>query len=222
MMRALLLAFVAACSSGPKGDPGAKGDPGLQGGPGPPGPTGAIGAPGPAGGPPGPSGPAGPAGATGPAGPMGVAGTPGGPIGPTGPIGPAGGFHVVDGNGVVRGKLVTFGGNVIIFRDDAGAVWSVDTANGKLLTCSLYFATNDCTGPAQMDPTIVNKMCESGGTLYKATLPIEVVTVQSQSYGTSTCYPLGPSGPTGITDPKMAAQVVGPSPTPIPLPFAIQ
>ena len=52
----LLLALVAGCGQGPKGDPGSAGPPGPKGDPGPTGATGPVGPPGP----PGPQGEQGP------------------------------------------------------------------------------------------------------------------------------------------------------------------
>src|SRR5205085_344361 len=107
--------------------------------------TGAMGAPGPT----GPPGATGIAGATGAIGPIGPAGAAGGPVGPTGP---AGGFNVVDGNGTVRGRFLSLSGNTLSFRDDSGQIWDVNTFDGTLAGCFLYYATGDCSGAAHIFP----------------------------------------------------------------------
>jgi hypothetical protein len=216
-MRVLMvmsLVMVCGCA-GQKGDPGASGPSGA------PGASGAAGASGPAGGPVGATGAIGPAGASGPpgaSGPVGASGPPGGPVGPTGASGPAGGLDVYDGNNTRRGKLIGRYVDMVSYRDDSGQIFDVSINGGEIGGHNLYYTTNDCSGTVYLDVMLLDSVCSNGnGNLYKAVLPMSTQDIASARSVLGACFAGADPGKK-----VMAAQLIGPSPSPFPLPFKIQ
>jgi hypothetical protein len=125
---------------------------------------------------------------------------------------------LVDGNGGNLGRLLSFSGNTVEYRDGDGLVWQALADTGAIGSGGfILFSGSGCSGAAYVGPTFVNRVFATPSTIYKAVLPLATVSISSELIG-PTCNNHGP-----VDTLVMVAQpIASPSPSPFPLPFSLQ